>query len=393
MKNMPKATPPYNNRQYNFTAAAILFIALTAALTSCDTSRHIDCATEVPVTYRETAESSTLLDNCLTLITLDDDNPNALIKRIDRLIFTNDRLFVADRHSNKIMAFDRKGHFVSSTAQYIGRGHNEYIRLADATFDKDSRLIYAFCDAPYCVMLFDTDLKLKKKIPLDYFLSDLAMDSKYVYGIRRNKESGSELIAIGKDELTSEPIVLHTCSNYVNGLGSIGKCITSTDDGILACLPFCNTIYKIRNGNTEQAITIDFGDRWSTDLDKGQDFRQFLKTNDRKNWMIQNMACSDSILLFNTNLEHSYVVDIIGNSCNAYSYLSDNATPFVLWTIIPLEGLSKCVTYELSRISMSKYTKYVETKDPSMADMKSYQFAKRLMGNNNPTIAIYKIKE
>lgn len=373
--------------------ATIMIAAATYTAVSCETTETIGTHKTIDAVYNKSTTASTFVDRHGKMIALDATDINALTTRIDRLIFTGNRIIVVDRRGNKLIAFDNNGHYVSSTAAIIGNGHNEYIRLADAAFDKDSKLIYAFCDAPYCVMLLDTDLKLKKKIPLDYSLSDMAMDSKYVYGIRRNKESGSELIAIDKDDLTSNPIVLHTCSNYVNGLGSIGKSITSTDGGILACLPFCNTIYKIRNGTTEQTITIDLGDRWSTDLDKGQDFRQFMKKNERKSWIIQNMACSDSILLFNTNLEQSYVVDISGNSCNAYSFLSDNAIPFVRWTIIPSSGLSKCVAYELSVRSMAQYAEYVETKDPSMTDSKSYQLAKRFKDNKNPVIVIYKIKE
>lgn len=43
-----------------------------------------------------------------------------------------------------------------------GRGHNEYIRVIDASIDEKDKKLYVHCDAPYQMMIFDLDLNLEK---------------------------------------------------------------------------------------------------------------------------------------------------------------------------------------------------------------------------------------
>lgn len=374
-------------------AATAIFTALIMSMASCGTSKRPDGTTKILVEYHKSTKSSTFLDSCLMTVALDDTEHDAIIKKISRLIFTGNRIIVIDRHGNKMVAFDKSGRFIASTSRNIGNGHNEYIRIADAAIDRSKGMVYAFCDAPYCVMLYDTDLKLKGKTPLDYYLTDIGMDEKYVYGIRHNDDTGTELIAIDKKDLSSKPLVLYTCNNTVAGLFGFGKSIIPVDGGILACLPFDNTIHLIKNGIIEESMTIDFGKHWASDLSKGYDYNQFLKKNDNKDWMIQNFAWSGSVMLFNTNMYHSYMVDIDNKACYAYSYLDNDITPFMTSEITPADGMPNCVAYELSTKSMAEYAKYAESRGPSKTSTHAYHIAKKYMDNGNPIIAICKIKQ
>lgn len=103
------------------------------------------------------------------IIALSDTN-EAIIKTPNRLLFTKDRIFVVDQGGNKVLMFDDKGNFISSTARLIGKGHNEYIHVMDATLDVGSNRLYMHCDRPCQMMVFDLNLNLKEVVPMDYYL-------------------------------------------------------------------------------------------------------------------------------------------------------------------------------------------------------------------------------
>ena len=98
------------------------------------------------------------------LIPLETPSTETVISHIDRLLFAEDRVFVLDGISNKVLAFDGNGKFVASTAKMIGKGHNEYIHVCDVAWDRDAQKLYMHCDAPFQMMVFDFDLEAAKEI-------------------------------------------------------------------------------------------------------------------------------------------------------------------------------------------------------------------------------------
>ena len=103
-----------------------------------------------------------------------------------------------DRGGNKIIMYDRNGRFLKSTAKMEGRGHNEYIRVIDASIDEKDKKLYVHCDAPYQMMIFDLDLNLEKIIPMDYYMGEIAIEGNQLYGICYNepKDGGGYLSLI-----------------------------------------------------------------------------------------------------------------------------------------------------------------------------------------------------
>ena len=232
----------------------------TFARAACGSGKDLAGVETIGVTY---ADGQLLGSSIFTgehrIIPLSAPTADAQIREVERVMFARDRIFVMDRRGNKVLAFDGSGRFVASTAPLMGRGHNEYIRVIDATVDCDSGLVYAFCDAPYCVMVLDFNLRLKRKTDLGFYLSEVAQDSRYVYGLQRSGEgkTGSRIVAIDKRRPESAPrTVLQTEKGVMGVLTTAGKSLTNFGDTVLACLPHDNIVYMLHDGKEVGAFGV-----------------------------------------------------------------------------------------------------------------------------------------
>lgn len=292
-------------------AAKAILTALIMATTSCGISKRPDVMTKIPVEYHKSAKSSTFLDSCLMTVALDATEHDAIIKKISRLIFTDNRIIVIDRYGNKI----------------------------------------------------------------------------YVYGIRHNDDTGTELIAIDKKDLSSKPLVLHTCSNTVAGLFGFGKSIIPVEGGILACLPFDNRIYKISGGKASLICQLDFGSRAAKSLYDDLTYKEFLRKNDDHEWMVMNINVTDSLIQFNTNSYYSFIFNKTAEECHAFRGITTELLPFSCSKTIPTQGLKRQVVFEISNRSIKNYihTQHHPNKEVDTA------FINTIIDNNgNPTIIVWK---
>ena len=197
----------------------------------------------------EDPESSSFI-NSYKNIPLEASSTESLINDIEKVLFTQHRIFIVDRIGNKVIMFDEKGNFLKSTAKMVGRGHNEYIRVIDAAVDEKEGKLYVHCDAPYQTMVFDLDLNVKKIIPLDYFMTEISIDDQFLYGLRHNEgqPAGFNLIAIPKDHLEAVPDTVLTYDKGIPGLLTMGKMLNACQDGIYVSMAFDNVIYRMGIG-------------------------------------------------------------------------------------------------------------------------------------------------
>ena len=56
----------------------------------------------------------------------------SLVASIDRLLFSDERIYVMDEACRRLLAFDKKGNFISSTEKYTGEGPEQYLSIKDA---------------------------------------------------------------------------------------------------------------------------------------------------------------------------------------------------------------------------------------------------------------------
>ena len=376
----------------------LLTIGLMLATSSCsksrkdvDDSQRISESIKVHFVEQPLRASEFLKEN--KVIYLSSENDDALMANVDRLLVGDDRYFVLDRRTNKLMAFDEQGKFINSTSSYIGEGPDSYLRVIDAAIDNKSQKVYVHCDAPYCMMIFNMDLKLEKKINMDYYMLEIADDDKYLYGIRARyaTDFGNELIALDKRDLSAEPTVMLEYSNVVNGAGSIGKSLTSYGDGINVCLPFDNVIYQISDKEIVTCYPLDFGKNGADYSDiKDMTVNQFYNSPYReKIWSIVNVYSSESTLFFGCNRLYSFVLNHNSKECIGFSSWRNDFMPYSATKTLPVDGVDGAFAYLWPSSYVVAYKNYVSEEK---LDAKMKKILDGYKEEDNPLIVICKMK-
>ena len=91
-------------------------------------------------------------------------------------------------------------------------------------------------------------------------------------------------------------------------------------DGVYVCLPFDTRIYKFKDATVTEEYNMDFGEKGLIEhpVTKDMNPRWFDKNYRDINWSIVNMTESDSILLFNTNKAHAFIMNKNQYKCSGY---------------------------------------------------------------------------
>lgn len=330
------------------------------------------------------------------IISLSSNTSEAMIKYPDRLLFFGNRIFVMDRGGNKIIVYDRNGKFLKSTAQMVGRGHNEYIRVIDASIDEKDKKLYVHCNAPYQMMIFDLNLNLEKTIPMDYYMGEIAIEGNQLYGICYNKPKdggGYSFVTVNKNDLKKEPTILLSFENAITGRWTLGKSLMPCRDGVYVCLPFDTRIYKFKDATITEEYNMDFGEQGLIEhpVTKDMNPRWFDKYYRDINWSIVNMTESDSILLFNTNKAHAFIMNKNQYQCSGHMNLNNDIFPISCARIIPSQGLSNGVVYFIIPSSIEKMLEQAkkgkETLTPAIKE-----FKQKFDPNGNPLLIVWNIK-
>ena len=377
------------NRKLGWLVCVCLFAACSEKKTA-----SLECYNVEVDFHEEPYMTSSFLDK-FQLIPLGTPSRESVISHIERLLFADDRIFVVDRISNKVLAFDNHGTFVASTERLIGKGHNEYVRMIDAGVDEESRKLYVHCDAPYQMIVLDFDLNVEKVIPMDYYIREMAVDNEWVYGLRRNSkgDSGYEIVATRKDSLNQPPQILYSTSVEVRGRMTMGKSLTSGGGSIFVSIPFDNKLLKIKDGGIVRTYAIDFGDKGLSkhpiDEDMSPDF--FSRHYRDIYWSIVNISGADSLLLFNTNKITQFILNQKTNECHGYERIRQDKLPFSTSYITPSCGLKNGVAYEIDAKIASKFFGQMEETGTNMETM-STNTIRQLDPDGNPLIIVATFK-
>lgn len=339
----------------------IFIITIVFALFSCAVETKVDRGKTVIVDYTDNyIKMSEFSDNYNTICLFPSSN-DGVINKIDRVAISDSLVYVLDRHVNQIMSFTKEGKFISSTKKYIGKGHNEYIGLIDAAFDLNKGLIYVLCDSPYCIMVFDTNLVLKDKITLDFYVDEAVVAGEYLYCLRKNNNDRDryEILKMNIKSLGTTYEVICSSKNNVIGLKGMGKSLTVNNDTVYVSFPFTHQIYKIFDGEVCSKYIIDFGENLASDLNKNLSYQEFLKHNSNKEWIIQNITIDDSQIYFNTNRYYFYKINRESNKCIAYRELINDNFPVSSTNIIPSQSRNNILVLEILPELAEKYINHV----------------------------------
>lgn len=295
--------------------------------------------------YDNAIPSSSILCNP-KYVKLEQPCNDAIIKRIDKLLFIEDRIIIVDRQRNIIILFDKDGKYLYSSNNLIGKGKNEYIHFVDCAIDKEKKWLYVSCDSPFQLMVLNKNLKVEKCIKINELFDEISTDNNYLYALVHDLSDKDrfELRRYEKNNFNKPFNVLLRQERVISGVRGFGKVMCSDGKKTFVCMPFDNVIHIIENGKITNSYDINLKEKWFSYKDsKNLVGRYFFRKNEDVNWTIQNICASDSTLLFNTNLADVYRIDLRNNTGDSHTELINEKSFYNTTWLIPYGGIQKSI--------------------------------------------------
>jgi len=350
-------------------------------------------SSDVPVKFQTMElESSSVLSK-QEYVKLESHDQAAIISGINRLLCSDSLLFVVDKANNKIVSFDYKGKFKTSTLSLIGHAQNEYVHMLDAAIDEKNERLYVYCDIPYQILIMDYDLKVKESVRMQDLFLEIAVDSEYLYALcpSLTDESKYDIRCYRKDCLTCPPDILIEQNMAIPRVEGIGKSLNRSGDGVFTCLPFDNVIYKICNGQVINSWHIDLGDRWF-DYNKSKRLRGtgFLSANEEKHWTIQNIVSSEKKMIFNTNQTNTFRISIPAKEGTGFLRFRNESIPFSNSWFIPTSGIYD-VAFSIPSAQIVDYRDHYISREQTLPDSPISSIIQTTSKEDNPLIVLGRI--
>lgn len=373
----------------------IIFSISLIMLSSCGQTikgekHNVDVKFEKSYSY---VEASDIFENSYETVLLDNSTQDAIIKNTDRILFAEDNIVIVDKLGNKLLLFDNKGEFITSTSNLIGKGNNEYIRISDAALDEKEQKIYLYCNAPYQIMVFDYNLQYERNIKLDFLAFEIAVDDNYIYLTRYNESSMFDLVAIDKHDATQKPLMILEGTKGVRGLTGLGKSLIASNEDIYLCFPFDYNIYRINNGNVVDMYSMDFGTKGVSDINirrMGND--EFVRKYRGYVWCLQNFCTTDSTLIFTTNTPGLFIYNKEREICSAYNELLHDILPIFSSLTIPSQGKSGHIIFDARPELILNYLNHLQKHGEIEQDSTITKVLESVDMGSNPLIVAWKIK-
>ncbi len=363
--------------------------AVVLIVCSCNTSMNINTSDiSLEFTNKE-MESSSILNN-QKFVRLESPNKSSIIKSVNRLLCSDSLLFIVDKTSNKIASFDYDGKFIASTLNLIGHAKDEYVHLRDAAIDERHKKLYVCCDIPSQVLIMDYGFHVENCIKMKDLFLEIALDSTYLYALcpDLSDESKYDIRYYSKYNLTDSPNILIQQDKAIPKVEGMGKALNRSGEHIFACMPFDNTIYEISEGNILNSWHIDFGDKWiNYSKNRKLKARKFLSANDDKHWVIQNIASSGKIIIFNSNQTNTFKVSIPTSNGHSYLRFKNNSIPFSNSWFIPTSGIYN-VAFSIPSAQIVDYLNYYTNRNESLPDNPINASIQSVSIEDNPLIVL-----
>jgi hypothetical protein len=186
---------------------------------------------------------------------------NCLIGKVDKIMFSKDRIYILDQMTKSIFVYEMNGVFVYKINKF-GRGPAEYDNIMDFDIDSTNNQIIALCTNFRKLIFYDAEsghfIKEHKLefSPLSFMKTG---QNSYLFDckIKLNQYMGNNIL-----------IVTDTLYNIQNGYFPRNNNISIEptpfsrfSNNIYYCSNYNDTIYKYQNDTLYKKYYVDFGDR------------------------------------------------------------------------------------------------------------------------------------
>jgi len=239
-------------------------------------------------------------------------NDTVICGQIEQLYRYNHKFYMFDRTTDAIFIFDEKGKFIKKIANK-GRGPQEYIKIDNYAFDKNSGNSYISCARSQKILEYNEWGELIRTMPCKFIISSLYVlspDTFLMYGGNFPNETIFKETYPQQDRL----VVFNAISNEYKPLGLNwtydGNYITSgmdknffhCEDTISFIEKFGNSVYRLDTSNNKLVCRydIDFG-KYNLPYDFNTppgEFKELVKSSKSKARIFNILENKDLVYIY-----------------------------------------------------------------------------------------------
>lgn len=193
-------------------------------------------------------------------------NDSVLIKRITKLEYFNNHIYVLDTGTQSVFCFDKTGKFIWKIND-LGGAPNEYSQLVDFDIDRHAKKIYLFSRLEK-ILIYDLNGEFIEQQPfyLNAISASVQNDNIYLYTGNLKYSEGSDLAAFSlliKNNLTNKmtgkiPLKNDEIQNAIY-IFETSNAFYKIKDETRFFMPFSNNIYSVKGDSVYIKYTFDFG--------------------------------------------------------------------------------------------------------------------------------------
>ena len=188
---------------------------------------------------------------------------DAIIGNIKKVIFGDNKIFVlGDSPSQAVFIYDMEGHFINKISRR-GNGENEYARLADICYDKQTNSLILLAHIPSRLFVYDTKGEtLKQSLTLDRSFVKIETDGKSFMAYQGNVTQGDDknnVCKLSKDgKIEDSWFPINEKWESVNK-DDVYPLSCSVNKRIYFMEPFHRTVYSYDKAAFLPLFSLDFG--------------------------------------------------------------------------------------------------------------------------------------
>ncbi len=198
-------------------------------------------------------------------IVLHSENEATEIAYIDKIKVFNNKIYIADKMSSKLVVFDTTGKATGHVG-HKGHGPGEYINISDFSIDKEGNIyILDYNNLSLLKYNPENDFISSQKLPFNAEVFQCLSDNKFAFGLTANNPGKypHDHIIITNKNLEKEKTITRYKNNNTDDnfhLSSFG--FTETKDGIFYHKPIDDYVYVLdHSGNLKNIFFFDFGNK------------------------------------------------------------------------------------------------------------------------------------
>lgn len=361
-------------------------LVILISMASCRTSPQVPATVLTAETNKKISPIQVHFN--APLIVFPETTEASILGGIEKIILEDSLLFVQDRQTQKVVAFDTTGKYRFHIAPE-GKGLGEYTTLQNIIINRENSELFLYASTPTKLLAYDFNGQFKYEIACDYW-DGIALSGNKLVAIQ-HRDTAHYLCSYNiKDRQLHDPHPIdfpHLCQNsvYIAGfqiMNSEHLHFTRRNDP---------TIYRYTEDGPSALFEIDFGEKnMPKPLRTAKvSSEEYVDMQRKYVTSIVNVKEMQGIYTFST-FSDRYLIDTTERKVKNISRLRDTSLQIILLSMIPCEdNRNRMLAFEESAATLKMLADTYGNRMPTAFR----DSINKLTEDSNPVLLFYPIKD